>query len=151
MSTGARVQFIRVDPTDRARMTSWIHHISRLTGAPVEPSPESPVVVWQLAAANHRVLGRGVVSRETVDDARADVAAIVAARDRLTARMVRLESNRGYGWVLLDGRDAVLISARWYAMERDRRESLRSARLGLDTLADEGERDAALVAVKDGR
>ena len=36
MSTGARVQFIRVDPSDQARMTSWIHHISRLTGIPAK-------------------------------------------------------------------------------------------------------------------
>lgn len=151
MSTGARVQFIRVDPSDQARMTSWIHHISRLTGIPVDAAPQHPVFVWQLTAANHRVLGRGAVARETVDEARADVDAIVSTRDRLVARMVRLESSRGYGWVLLDGRDAVLTSARWYGMERDRRESLRSARLGLEMLADEAERNTGLVAAKDGQ
>ncbi|PZQ90773.1 MAG: hypothetical protein DI534_06150 [Leifsonia xyli] len=153
MSTGARVQFIRVDPTDPVRMASWIHHISRLTGAPATPTPAHPVVVWQLTAGNHRVLARGATTSASVEEAHDDVASVVAARERLVPRMVRLESSRAYGWLLLDGAVPVLTCARWYALERDRRESLRSARLELDHLADGGTDLAAprLVTTKDGR
>jgi hypothetical protein len=152
MSTSARVQFVRVNPSDAARMASWIHHISRLTGAPAEPSPDHPVFIWQLAAANHRVLARGLVARDSVEEAKADVAAVVDARESLSSRMVRLESNRGYGWVLFKDREPVLTCARWYTMERDRRESLRNARLGLDWLARDIERELGipLVAADDG-
>ena len=153
MSTGARVQFIRVDPTDPVRMASWIHHISRLTGAPVTAAPSHPVVVWQLTAGNHRVLARGATASASVEEARADVASVVAARERLVARMVRLESSRAYGWLLLDDRTPVLTCARWYALERDRRDSLRSARLELDLLTDAGEglREAPVVGSRSGR
>lgn len=135
MSTGARVQFIRVAPSDEARMTSWIHHIARLTGTPVDVLPDHPVFVWQLLAANHRVLARGALAAPSLEAAKADVAAVVDARDRLVARMVRLEASRGYGWMLLNDGEPVLTSARWYTMERNRRESLTNARVGLGLLA----------------
>lgn len=134
MSTGARVQFVRVDPSDQLRAASWIHHISRLTGTPVEETAasERPVVLWQLTAANHRVVARGAVASASVEAARADVASVVGARERLAPRMVRLDASRGYGWLLLEDDRPRLTCARWYSLERDRRESLRSARLGLE-------------------
>ncbi len=135
MSAGARVQFIRVAPIDAARMTSWIHHVARLTGAPAAAVPDHPVFVWQVLAANHRVLARGANALDSLDEAKADVTAVVDAREHLAARMVRLESNRGYGWLLLRDIAPVLTCARWYTMERNRRESLNNARMGLDLLA----------------
>ncbi|TXK19478.1 hypothetical protein [Homoserinibacter sp. GY 40078] len=137
MSTGARFQFVRIDPSDPVRMSSWIHHISRLTGIPADPAatPTHAVHLWHLVAGNHRVLARSASAFATVDEGWADVEAALEARDRLVARMARLESSRGYGWVLYDGSRAMMTSARWYTMERDRRESLRSTREALDVLA----------------
>ncbi|MEO5921533.1 MAG: hypothetical protein ABIQ01_10380 [Pseudolysinimonas sp.] len=116
-------------------MTSWVHHVARLTGAPAAAVPEHPVFLWQLLAANHRVLARGSNAHDSLDEAKEDVTAVVDARERLAARMVRLESNRGYGWMLLREFAPVLTCARWYTLERNRRESLHNARIGLDLLA----------------
>ncbi len=152
MSTGARFQFIRIDPTDQIRMASWIHHISRLTGAPAEQASvvDGPVYVWTLAAGNHRVLARSASGFASVDEGWADIEKLVEARDTLAPRMVRLESSRGYGWLLLDDGTPAMTCARWYAMERDRRESLRSARLGLDQLAVDPRRAGEELTVAGG-
>lgn len=132
-------------------MSSWIHHLSRLTGTPIAIAPDQPVVLWQLTAANHRVLARCAVSFRSIADARDDVASVVDARVGLVARMVRLEANRSYGWVLLDRGSPVLTCARWYTMERDRRESLRMARLGLDLLSAEPGVDLPVTMAEGGR
>lgn len=144
MAVGAKVHFIRVEPHEEARMSSWLHHLTRLTGSTGMPIPDHPVYVWQLLAANHRVLARGAAFRDTLDEAKGDVTALVAGREHLAARMVRLESTRGYGWMLLRDGSPALTCARWYAMERNRRESLINTRMGLDLL----DVDAPLV---DGR
>ncbi|QEO09481.1 hypothetical protein [Protaetiibacter larvae] len=137
MSTGARFQFIRIDSNDQVRMASWIHHISRLTGAPASAAADSadPVFIWQLSAGNHRVLARSAAGFASVDATRRGIQSLLAARDTLVPRMVRLEASRGYGWVLLGEGAPVATCARWYAMERDRRESLRSAREAIELLA----------------
>jgi hypothetical protein len=152
MSTSARIQFIRVDPTESARMASWTHHLSRLTGTPLAIAPDQSVFLWQLTAANHRILGRCAISFRSIAEAREDVASVVEARASLTVRMVRLEASRSYGWALLDRGDPVLTCARWYTMERDRRESLRMTRLGLDLLSVASEQETELpVAMAEGR
>lgn len=150
MSTNARVQFVRVEPSEKARMASWIHHISRVTGAPLAIATDQPVVLWQLTAANHRVLARCANAFDSIEEARADVVTVVRARAGLAVRMVRLEASRQYGWALLDGRDPVLTCARWYTMERDRRESVRMARLGLDLLGGSSEHDTDAPAMAEG-
>jgi len=132
-------------------MASWIHHISRLTGAPLAVAADQPIVLWQLTAANHRVLARCAVAFDSIAEAHDDVASVVEARERLTSRMVRVDATRLYGWALLDGGRPVLACARWYTMERDRRESLRMARLGLDLLGAAPERHADVpVAMTEG-
>ncbi len=132
-------------------MASWIHHISRVTGASPAIAADHPAVLWQLTAANHRVLARGAVAFDSIAEARQDVASVVEARAVLNARMVRLEASRLYGWALLDGGKPVLTCARWYTMERDRRESLRMARLGLDLLGTGRDRETDLpLAVAEG-
>lgn len=152
MSTSARIQVIRVDPSDAPRMTSWIHHLSRLTGTPLAIAPDQPVFLWQLTAANHRVLGRCAITFGSIAEAHEDVASVVDARSSLTVRMVRLEAGRSYGWALLDRGAPVLTCARWYTMERDRRESLRMARLGLDLLSVASAQETELpVAMAEGR
>jgi hypothetical protein len=150
MSTSARIQFIRVDPSEATRMASWAHHISRVTGAPLAIAADRAVILWQLTAANHRVLARCAVAFDSIDDARADVSSVVQARVGLAVRMVRLEASRSYGWALLDRGNPVLTCARWYTMERDRRESLRMARLGLDLLSASSEQPELPAAVAEG-
>lgn len=149
MSTGARFQFIRVDPADRPRMTSWTHHISRLTGVPTDPGTAdgAPVYLWHLAAGNHRVLARGARAFTSVDEGWIHVEAIIAARAALVPRMVRLESTRDYGWMLLFDAEPAVTCARWYSMERDRRDSLRTAREAFEQLAGDPRREPELLAV----
>ncbi|MBN9139685.1 MAG: hypothetical protein J0H23_02550 [Micrococcales bacterium] len=145
MSTGARFQFFRVDPADQSRMTSWTHHLSRLTGVPVAAEATDPVYLWHLAAGNHRVLARGARAYASIDLGWQHVEALLDERGELVPRMVRLESTRDYGWMLLfDGQPAVTC-ARWYSMERDRRDSLRSAREAFERLARDPRREPELV------
>jgi hypothetical protein len=135
MSIGAKIQYIRVAPAEEARMNAWAHHVSRLTGTPAVTLPDHPVYLWHLVAGNHRVLARGAGARASLELAQADVAAVVEAREQLVPRMVRLEASRGYGWMLLRDGEPVLTCARWYTMERNRRDSLNNARTGLNLLA----------------
>ena len=110
MSTGARFQFFRVDPADQSRMTSWTHHLSRLTGVPVAAEATDPVYLWHLAAGNHRVLARGARAYASIDLGWQHVEALLDERGELVPRMVRLESTRDYGWMLLfDGQPAALV------------------------------------------
>ncbi|MFT4285651.1 MAG: hypothetical protein QM598_12525 [Protaetiibacter sp.] len=126
-------------------MTSWTHHLSRLTGVPAVTESADPVYLWHLAAGNHRVLARGARTYASIDQGWSHVEALLADRAELVPRMVRLEATRDYGWMLLfEGRPAVTC-ARWYSMERDRRDSLRSAREALERLARDPRREPELV------
>lgn len=124
-----RVIVTAFGPGHADRLEAWRAHVSRVLGdQQVGAAAESPGgAVWHLASVNNRMLARrGAVfgsAAEAVDDARASLRAqagydAVLVRDR---RMLAL------GWYLRSTSGPVIVSARWYSTDRDRRKSLDAA------------------------
>ena len=120
--------FVRFANSESPKLAPWLSHAASInSAASSSPLPTHELVVWHLVSANNRELARGFGVHASFDEARAIAASLVSAKGTLVAELVN-ESARGvYGWYAsLDGVPAVTC-ARWYASDRDCKQSMKLA------------------------
>lgn len=131
MTVGPRVVFTRFGTSDSPKLMPWLAHTKRVLGPAIEmvasPAGGDGAIVWQVVSANNRQLARGVVVHDTYESARATAAGVVADALALEVTLVSEESRGVLGWFasLPDG--PVIMGARWYATQRDRRYAIELA------------------------
>lgn len=133
MSAGPRIVFTRFHTSESPKLVPWVAHARRVLGDAYASLALTPTarstgsIVWQLVSANNRQLARGAVVHETFDGARAAAAAVVAAADDLTVTLVSEETRGVLGWYACVADVPVIMGARWYATQRDRRQAIQLA------------------------
>ncbi|MCU1423196.1 MAG: hypothetical protein JWN36_2847 [Microbacteriaceae bacterium] len=124
MSSCPRVVFLRFASADSPKLGPWKEHGRRVMGvAPAGTEPGS-AVIWHLSSANNRMLGRSAAIYREVADAAESLRANVADFASWKIRLVGDEIRGNYGWYAAIDHEPVMICARWYTTERDRRHAL---------------------------
>ncbi len=134
MSVGTRIVFTRFLTIHSSKLVPWQEHTRRVAGVQlvlVEDSDAEPAIVWKLASANNRTLGRSAAIYSAFDDARADAESLVARAHELESRLASNELSGAYGWFLEAEGTPSVVCARWYSTARDRNQSLEIARTAL--------------------
>jgi hypothetical protein len=134
MSVGTRIVFTRFTTIHSAKLVAWQEHTRRVAGMLVESIDEldlGPVIVWKLASANNRTLGRSAELYPSFEEARVAAGRFVDCALRLEARSASNELSGAYGWFLSDDAVPAMTCSRWYSTSRDRNQSLHLARLAL--------------------
>jgi hypothetical protein len=137
VSVGPRVVVLRFGSRSAPKLRPWIEHALRVSGSEPSLDSEGPdgVLTWSLVSGNNRELGRSarLFGRfdETVEDARA----CILQHGELVPQLLSDERSGGYGWRLIHGAAAALVSARWYSSDRDRRQALASVQAALPVAA----------------
>lgn len=127
------------------KLAAWKQHSARVVGLGYEPAPDDRpvarsadlgndgIIVWHLKSANNRMLGKSAGTFPTFEDASVVAAQFIDAHEDLKQRLVSQGPRLAYGWfAALDG-VALVTCARWYATERDRRNSFALALGQLDS------------------
>jgi hypothetical protein len=147
---GPRIVFTRFGAGDRRRLEPWIQHLRLVAGTAAVHRVDDlvdGVIAWHLAAANYRVLARSAGLFSDIEDARRHADESVAQAGELAPRMVRHEALPMYGWYAASRTAPVITCSRWYATERDRRESFRLAAAALVVaVAGESARSVSLAS-----
>lgn len=131
MAAGPRVVFVRFETNDSPKLTPWVSHARRVVGDATlarHGIRTDGHLVWQLVSANNRELMRGVEVHATFEEARASASRLAADTARLAVVLVSEPDDGLYGWYLTDADRPVATCARWYATDRDRRNSILLAR-----------------------
>ena len=134
MSVGTRIVFTRFLTIHSSKLVPWQEHTRRVAGVQlvlIDDSDDAPAIVWKLASANNRTLGRSAAIYSAFEDARADAEAIVARADELESKLASNELSGAYGWFLEAEGEPAVVCARWYSTSRDRNQSLEIARTAL--------------------
>jgi hypothetical protein len=96
--------------------------------ATVAPSAETgapgSAVIWHLSSANNRMLGRSARIYADVADAAASLRSNIQHFESWKIKFVGDEVRGNYGWYASVDHEPVMICARWYTTERDRRQAL---------------------------
>lgn len=147
MKVGPRVVFTRFTSLASPSLGSWIAHAARVTGhepelvASTKPHAKSPwaggagqaeatpshlptVVVWHLVSANNRTLARSAQLFSAIDDAIESAERSIISASRLQIANVRDDPRGVHGWLANDSDSMLMICARWYLSERDRKHSV---------------------------
>ena len=138
MSNGSRVIFTRFSAPESSRLSAWRSHFAAVVGAPLaDADPGSGrerlgASVWHLVSANNRTLARSPSTYANVDDAVDSASALIASSAEVQVHFVSAQSRLGYGWYGTLIGETRLTCARWFATERDRRQSIE---LALNSLA----------------
>ena len=135
--SGPRIIFTRFASAASPKLEPWREHRRRVVGSSGEPARMRAdstrlAVVWQLVSANNRELAR---SADVFDDFQD---AVVSAREAVdcvrtdsSVELVSCDEDGTYGWYLRILDFPTVICSRWYAAERERRQSVQ---LVLETL-----------------
>ena len=151
MSVGPRVVFTRFLSSESPKLRPWMAHRGRVIdvatvravptvvmtpadeGGPAEPT--DTVVVWQLVSANNRQLARSAHIHTSFEAATTSARSIVESAVPLTVGLISEQGRGVYGWFASIDEAPVMICARWYATERDRRHSIQLALASIATAA----------------
>jgi hypothetical protein len=137
MAQGPRVVFTRFDTETSPKLALWSAHVSRVLAredvAPTEPDPhgEESVLVWQLVSANNRQIARCARQHRSFDAAWNDATEVVATAGELEFVQVSERGRGVYGWYARASERPVLVCAKWYITDRDRRQSMQLASLAV--------------------
>jgi hypothetical protein len=123
VSNGPRVVFLRFASPDSPKLGPWKDHGGRVVGLPLR-APADSAVIWHLSSANNRMLGRSARIYREVADATSSLRSSVENFASWSITLVVDEARGNYGWYASIEGEPVMICARWYTTERDRRHAL---------------------------
>ena len=123
MSNGPRVIFLRFASADSPKLGPWKEHGRMVVGLPL-PAASDSAVIWHLSSANNRMLARSARVYREVAEAAASLRSSVESFGSWTISLVSDEAHGHYGWYASSEGEPVMICARWYTTERDRRQAL---------------------------
>lgn len=131
MPVGPQIVFTRFETARSPKLAPWTEHFARIIGPGHREidsvDPDRNVVVWQLASGNNRMLARGARTFVGLEAALADAQSVALAVAQLKVNRVGEPSRGRYGWFLSIDGDPALTCSRWYATERDCRNSIAQA------------------------
>lgn len=134
MALGPRVVFARFESVDSPKLVPWTLHVERvLATAPAPAAGDDGVIVWQLVSANNRQLARSARVHPSFDSASQDAQRVIDEVDRLEFVPVSERGRGVYGWYANVGDDSVVVCAKWYVTDRDRRHSMALAHVAMGT------------------
>lgn len=128
-----RIIFTHFAREESPKLALWCEHRAQVLGGTGKrlSTPSGASVVWQLISSNNREIGRGVGVHRSYAEAYAAAAAVVAGAAELEVELVNQPRAGMLGWYLTLEGAPVLICARWYAADRERRSSIA---LAIETL-----------------
>jgi hypothetical protein len=131
MSAGPRIVFTRFHTSESPKLVPWVAHTQRVLGTATAPEVAAVrtagSVVWQLVSANNRQLARGADVHETFQGAHADAVDVVERAAELTVKLVSEDARGVLGWYAGIAGVPVVMGARWYTNQRDRRQAIELA------------------------
>lgn len=159
------------------RLDSWRSHLAAVLGEPTAGSAmggasmsgastasastardadadskdaDANATVWHLVSSNNRTIARSAVIFGRTATAIEDALHLVESGDELQVRLVSVPDRATYGWYGTLNGIAAITCARWFATERDRRESIELAIASLP-IATHGSAARQLSATATGR
>jgi hypothetical protein len=137
MSNGHRIVFMRFADLTSEKLVPWREHCRRVVGeapeilASTAVRVDSSVITWHLVSLNNRMLARSAFVYSALEDATSGATELIAKTGSVEIKLVS-DTLRGlYGWYAKVDGIPVATCARWYSTERDRRQSIDLALVGL--------------------